>query len=221
MKWGAPEPGTGATATWGLLRAEAEFPDAVNCRAMAPVERVPLLGAMPRLALERLVREAFALWSEAAGIRFRQAAPGVKPDILIGAHAEPRKIAFANVWWNADAAEAGMAPLTAATICLNPEADWRLGGLGSRAPNAVDLRHALAHEIGHTLGLDHPGATGALMGYRSSGEGRLMAGDVEGAQRLYGPAPPGVIVTARRPDLPIRASARESSRDVDREINRP
>jgi hypothetical protein len=46
----------------------------------------------------------------------------------------------------------------------------------------------LAHEIGHTIGLDHPGATGALMGYRNQGNiDWLMPGDIAGAVALYGP----------------------------------
>ena len=47
----------------------------------------------------------------------------------------------------------------------------------------------LAHEIGHVIGLDHPGPTGALMGYRDQGDvDRLMAGDIAGSVALYGPA---------------------------------
>ena len=47
----------------------------------------------------------------------------------------------------------------------------------------------IAHEIGHAIGLDHPGPTGALMGYSNQGDiDRLMPGDVEGAVALYGPA---------------------------------
>ena len=78
----------------------------------------------------------------------------------------------------------GAAPLTTATICLNPAVSTDGGGV----PGALDLRTVLAHEIGHAIGLDHPGPTGTLMGYRDQGDiDGLMYGDIAGVQRLYGP----------------------------------
>ena len=41
---------------------------------------------------------AFAIWSGEADVRFRPAAAGEAPDILIGAQGAPERIAFANVW---------------------------------------------------------------------------------------------------------------------------
>ncbi len=48
--------------------------------------------------LEAVAAAAFGMWSRAANLRFRAAAPGETPDILIGAQGEPEGIAFANVW---------------------------------------------------------------------------------------------------------------------------
>jgi Matrixin len=110
----------------------------------------------------------------------------VTPDILIGAQAVPRRIAFANVWHDAEAAAGAIAPLTRATICLNPLIPWEIGPVPV-ALGGLDLRVALAHEIGHAIGLDHPGPSGTLMGYRTQPElDGLMPGDVAGARALYG-----------------------------------
>ena len=127
---------------------------------------------------------AFQMWSEAANVEFRPARTGEAPDILIGAQGRPQGIAFANVWPDRSRAKSGVAPLVRATICLNPAIDWT--GDAAR-PAGYDLATVLAHEIGHTLGLDHPGPIGALMGYSDQGAvAWLMPGDVAGARLIYG-----------------------------------
>ena len=47
-------------------------------------------------------------------------------------------------------------------ICLNPVKPWKVGFDGNL--KVYDIRHTIAHEIGHAIGLDHPGASGSLMG---------------------------------------------------------
>ncbi len=189
LKWDAPDLGAGAEVSYGFATALVAFPDAINCGEIAPMAALaPAWGGDPA-RLDRMTAEAFAMWSGAADIEFRRAAAGEQPDILIGAQARPRRIAFANVWHDAAAAEDGVAPLTRATICFNPEVAWTTEG---RAPRAgrQDLRTALAHEIGHAIGLDHPGATGTLMGFEDQGpQTGLKPGDVAGALALYGPRP--------------------------------
>ena len=55
--------------------------------------------------------------------------------------------------------------------------------------NVYDLRYTLMHEIGHAIGLDHPGSSGSIMGYRYDERVRqLQASDISAAQRLYGPS---------------------------------
>jgi hypothetical protein len=126
------------------------------------------------------------MWSREAGISFRPAGRGETPDILIGAQASPEGIAFADVWHGTP--DRGVAPLTQATICLNPTLAWTIAD-GPVPDGGLDLSTVLAHEIGHAIGLDHPGAAGALMGYSNQGSiDALMAGDVAGARILYGPA---------------------------------
>ena len=166
------------------------FPDAVNCGELAPMRGLVKAWAGDTVRLERLLAGAFAIWSREADLRFRPAGAGESPDILIGAQGRPKRIAFANVWSAAAAAKGGFAPLTRATICFNPGLPWSVAD-GEAPRGGLDLRTVLAHEIGHAIGLDHPGATGSLMGYSNQGDiDRLMPGDIAGAVALYGPPPP-------------------------------
>lgn len=184
LKWDAPVAGTPARVSYGFATERMAFPDAINCRDLAPLDHAsPFWGGESR-RLPQVVAKAFAMWSRAAGIDFHPADAGETPDILIGAEGTPSRIAFTNVWHADPAPRATMASLDRATICLNPKAAW-----GGDGPEGLDLATVLAHEIGHAIGLDHPGATGALMGYSNQGGlAGLMPGDVAGAVALYGPA---------------------------------
>ena len=71
-------------------------------------------------------------------------------------------------------------------MCLDPNHAWTIGFDGDTS--TYDLRYTLMHEIGHTIGLDHPGPSGQVMGFKYHEEfDRLQAGDQRGALRLYGP----------------------------------
>jgi hypothetical protein len=186
LKWGEPRMGTGAAVTWGFATADVAFPDAINCKRLAPMAEIaPVWGGNP-LRLAKIASGAFAMWSRAADLSFRPAGPGEAPDILIGTQGVPDHVAFANVWHGAPSG--GIAPLTRATVCLNPEQAWSAGP-GPAPAGALDLETVLAHEIGHAIGLDHPGARGSLMGYSNQGSiDHLMPGDIAGAVALYGTA---------------------------------
>jgi hypothetical protein len=185
VKWGAPDLGSGAEVSYGFTATSARFPDAINCGTLAPMTEMASVWGGDRTRLEKIARAAFDMWSRAADLTFRPAMASEAPDILIGVQAEPRGTAFANVWHGAGAD--GIAPLTRATICFNPEEAWTTDG-GPSAAGVYDIGTVLAHEIGHAIGLDHPGARGALMGYSNQGDiDALMAGDIAGARLLYGP----------------------------------
>jgi hypothetical protein len=189
VKWGAAALGERAgTVSYGFARSPSTSADARNCPSVIPADGVAAAAGVDRRRFEALAVAAFDLWSRAADIAFRPAQANESQDILIGAQGSPHGIAFTDVATDRARAVSGVAPLTRATICLNPAVAWS----DSRAvPGAFDLKTVLAHEIGHAIGLDHPGPSGTLMGYRDQGDiGRLMSGDVAGVRRLYGaPAP--------------------------------
>jgi len=86
--------------------------------------------------------------------------------------------------------EGPLRPIDRSLICFNPVKRWKVGFDGNL--NVYDLRYTLAHEIGHAIGLDHPGPHGQIMSiHYQEGFRTLQAGDVSGAVRIYGPARSG------------------------------
>lgn len=195
----------GSTVTYAFLEGPEAFPSARNCGAMVPV--APML-ARSRVTFARFKREAasaFRMWAHAANIGFREIADSSRADIVIGAQAEPRGRAFTNVALKEDP-PSGAPAIDRSLICLNPDVSWKIGFDGNLA--VYDLRYTLAHEIGHAIGLDHPGAAGQLMSYRYDElHAALREGDIAGARRLYGPRTPDRLAAFRAPPSLKRATA--------------
>jgi hypothetical protein len=184
VKWGAPVLGSGATVRYSLVTKRVETGDARNCEAM-----VPLAPALERFGigsaqLEAEAAAAFAMWERAADIRFERVNDIEQADILIGGQEVPRGRAFANVSYRNDD-QGATRRIDKSLICLNQMLPWKIG-FGGNA-NAYDIRYTIAHEIGHAIGLNHPGPSGQLMAFKYSESFRgLQAGDLDGAVALYG-----------------------------------
>jgi hypothetical protein len=204
VKWGAPVLGTGAGVTYAFVTRETIDNDARNCKHMTPFADLAPSAKLPLDALKIEAREAFRNWERASGLRFREADRQDGADIVIGIQANPQGLAFTNVapakptratylaeglrkWMGlkSDAARR-VDTIHQALICLNPRQVWKIGFDGNI--KTYDVRYALTHEIGHAIGLDHPGASGALMGFRYSEKVRgLQSSDIDAVQTLYGP----------------------------------
>ena len=195
VRWQLAAKGHSHALTYAVATADVEFAGARNCGKMTGLDG---LLAASGIATERLrleIAAAFAMWEAAANIDFREAGNAATADILIGAQLEPEGWAFANVFYDTLSSEP-VKPISRALICLNPLKRWKIGFDGDL--RTYDLRYTLAHEIGHTIGLDHPSGGGEIMGYRYEERFRaLQPGDIAGAVLLYG---------KRRPDS-IRAAA--------------
>lgn len=188
VKWGESSFGAGATLTYGYVRVPSNFPNAINCKAMTPIAPMLRRSKIAERNFRAEVRKAFDEWEKVANVQFTEVEDPSHANILIGAQARPTGIAYANV---RHAARDGshIAKITGASICFNPLLAWESALDGNRA--TLSLRQITMHEIGHAIGLDHPGSTGQLMGYRYSEEAPgLQAGDVLGAVKLYGTARP-------------------------------
>lgn len=183
VRWTAPAGGLPATITYAFLTEPREFSGARNCDSMLPPEAALHASRVDPAAFRDETRAAFALWEEAANIVFKEV-PVEEAGILIGADAKHRGRAFTNVAFTAGS-EQGMGSIRQSLICLNPSQPWKIGFDGDL--DVYDLRFTMAHEIGHAIGLDHPGPQGQLMSFRYLEDGRsLTAGDVAGVHALYG-----------------------------------
>ncbi len=204
VKWGDRQLGVGASISYAFAGQTLRFDDARNCRDLAPMQT--LLGE--NLSMETLAHEtaaAFRVWERAAGLSFHQVADARDADIVLGVQGEPSGRAFANVSYSPDLEE-GVRAIEQALVCLNPTHEWKVGFDGD--PDVYDIRYTLIHEIGHAIGLDHPGPSGQLMAFRYTEDfDNLQPGDVRGVQLLYGraadegkPAKASNIPQATKPD---------------------
>lgn len=153
------------------------------------------------------VRRALAHWSEAANIQFilnyskaesisAQGSGGDGASLITIAHTPENSAPFNSA--GNDAAgrtrifytESGA--ITEADITLNPAQQFSTDG----STGTYDLEAALTHEIGHLLGLEHSGVTGATMQPRQGKNGlyntnawtprTLSDDDRAGVRSLYG-----------------------------------
>lgn len=209
VRWKLPENGLPATITYAFLTEPAEFPGARNCDAMLPPKAALGPSRIADEDFRREVRAAFAAWEEAANIVFRETASSAEAGILIGADAKARGRAFTNVALEEQSttgktASADPGAIRQSLICLNPKRHWKIGFDGDL--DIYDLRFTMMHEIGHAIGLDHPGPEGPLMGFRYVERSRtLQTGDVAGAMALYGrpgaPAPALNVAASPEPSF--------------------
>ena len=71
-----------------------------------------------------------------------------------------------------------------AYVCLNRNKLWKSGFDGDLG--VYDLRYTFTHEIGHAIGLDHPGSSGSIMAYRYDERVRnLQPKDIAPIQMRY------------------------------------
>jgi hypothetical protein len=206
VRWQVATKSLPRVLTYALVTQDVEFAGARNCGKMTKLDALLSASALAPDTVRAEIAAAFAMWQAAANIGFREAADPAKADILIGAQLEPEGWAFANVFYDTASTEP-VKPISRALVCLNPPKRWQVGFDGDLRSD--DMRYTIAHEIGHTIGLDHPGGAGQIMGYRYEETFRsLQAGDIAGAVLLYGkPQPDSIVAAAESDDRPRHASA--------------
>ncbi len=218
LKWKSQEPGATTTKiTYAVLTGPYTVPSDKsvlspdNCGAMhAFANIVNVSPGISEAAAMHELRLAVAAWAEVANITFVEVENAREANIVIGATAKPEGRAYANLSYrsgkgakpvekalgmsgpdiseiaNKAASNDEVAAIEQAYICLNPRARWKVGFDGNL--DVYDLRHTFTHEIGHAIGLDHPGRPGALMDFRYNERVReLQPSDIAAIQKLYGP----------------------------------
>jgi hypothetical protein len=145
------------------------------------------------------VREAFALWEAKTSVRFLEVC-STPADIVLswatGAHGDSDDFdGMGGVLAHAFAPPLSGVPVDPLTgdVHFDDAETWTTVAQGS-ANQPIDLVSIAAHEIGHSLGLDHTTVSGSLMNaYYSSSHRYLGPDDIAGIQSIYGA--PGYFVS--------------------------
>lgn len=202
VKWGAPQLGTSAQVRYAFATGATAVPGAINCEVMMPPEALLEASHINRARFRQEVAIAFAMWQGAADIGFVEVSDPTSADILIGAQGNPRGFAFTNVDYERAHGGASVQRIEKSLICLNPNKRWKIGFDGNM--DVDHIRYAIAHEVGHAIGLDHPSPSGQLMSFRYGEDFRtLRPGDVSGAVALYGRRGAPVVAAAPKPGAPV------------------
>lgn len=217
VKWEPQATGAANVITYAVLTEPYTVPSDKNtlspdnCGAMHAF--ADIVTASPDVSKDAAMgelRSAFKAWSEAADVSFVETGDARHANIVIGAADNAGGHAFANLSYRSTQgakpvakalgkAERDLsvvsdrpvqngvaAAIDQAYVCLNPRARWKVGFDGNL--KVYDLRYTFTHEIGHAIGLDHPGRADSLMDFRYDERVRqLQPADIAAAQILYGP----------------------------------
>jgi hypothetical protein len=184
VKWGENAFGAGATVSYAFVDVPMRFDGARNCRELVPMTDLATRNGISEATLHAETAAAFRTWAAAANITFTPVDDPDQADILIGAQGQPVGRAYANVMYQPGSSD-GIKAIDRALVCLNPDQRWKVGFNGD--VEVYDMRYTLVHEIGHAIGLDHPGPYGQIMSFGYSEQySDLQPGDFHGVQLLYG-----------------------------------
>ncbi|MEO1549558.1 MAG: matrixin family metalloprotease [Pseudomonadota bacterium] len=171
-KWGSSAGGTtGGTVTWSFSAAAGS-------------------AFMSESAYRNAVSDAFARWEEVIDIDFVQIADNANADIEIawddtGDLGTPGG-AIAIAGYSFFGGPSGYDTLSSADIRFDI-ADFNRNASAQQVDNDIFYEVAL-HEIGHTIGLGHVSDGTQIMNFSIGSQRDLGAGDIAGAQLIYGPA---------------------------------
>jgi hypothetical protein len=191
LKHSVPLAGVGTDIPWTIVSETYENKSLKNCKTIQSFDTLLKHSGISSEALREQVERAFKLWSDIAGVRFPYVDDIRQAKIIIGAQSDPEGWAFADVLFRSRPKK-HVDTIVQSIICLNPLKKWTIedeGPITSSSPYC--LRHTLAHEIGHAIGLDHPPTTTkrSLMSYRYEGcRFDASKNDKVGAKILYGPS---------------------------------
>ncbi|MCG7498240.1 matrixin family metalloprotease [Vibrio sp. Of7-15] len=181
-KWGSPVFGTGATITWSLmgsgLTTDAGAGTSVDLATFMPV------------GFKDEIIAAFDAWSAVADLTFIEVAdPGVgwldvgadAVDIRITGHVFDGALGtLAHAFFPPENGGAA-----AGDLHFDIDELWKIGFGGP----GFDIFQVAAHEIGHSIGLDHTAVPDSLMNpFISEAFRGPQADDIAGAIHIYGPA---------------------------------
>lgn len=212
VKWGHTDLGSPARVTYAFVRDHLRQDGARNCRQMDSLDGLAEASDLDIDDIRKEASIAFDMWEAASGVSFLETHDIDNANIIIGVQTIPRGYAFSNVEF-AEASDmpdgkkasedralnrpAGspapsdnvtsgkIARITKSAICLNPLHHWKIGFDGNL--KTYDLRYTFAHEIGHTIGLDHFLRDRSIMHFKYRETFRtLQKSDIQGAQWLYG-----------------------------------
>lgn len=213
FRWSAAD-GAPAVVTYAITQTPLTLPAGLhtlshdNCGSMEPFSEI--VARSPGLNADDASREldaAFSAWSSVAAIDFHRVSDPNTADIVIAAGPGNSGRALTNLAYKdgsppaIKALGAGSAalPVQPATpprepqlaaigkayICLDPNLPWKTGFDGNLS--VYDLRYTFMHEIGHAIGLDHPGRSGGVMGFRYDETNRVLSpSDISAVTAIYG-----------------------------------
>jgi hypothetical protein len=156
---------------------------------------LPEGGPVDATALRDLVQTAADAWNEAGGVAFRPAADGEPADVTLSWHRaadDPCRL----FGYGVGVAHTG--PVGPGTfVHLDAARAWPAAGDDAHGT----LASAVAHELGHVLGLDHAEDPDTLM-HPDTHRATPAAGDLLGLRSLYGGGAdgPGDVLVEHLPD---------------------